>query len=860
MAFCKELALFALEERLKSIMQTDPDRWQRLKDMFNDVNELPLEDRSAYLSTLKVSDQTLFQELSNLLDAEHDSEHFLQNPLFVDSDRTFIGERVGHYKIVREIGRGGMGVVFEAVREDGEFEQKAAIKLTNRNLLSDELIRRFRSERQILARLEHKNIVRLFDGGITSNYVPYFVMEFVEGVPVTRFCFDNGLTVRERLDLFLQVCDAVAYAHQQLIVHRDLKPSNIIVTADRHVKLLDFGIAKTLDPDAQTLTVNTPLTPEYASPEQIRGDAITTASDVFSLGVILYELLTEFPPCDIYGVDRLNLPNAVCEVEPVRPSSVVARPRPNGGEKLTNEIAGQRTGIADQMTRSLQGDLDNIVLKALQKDRQMRYSSVEQFAEDIKAHLNGLPVNAHPQSFGYLASKFVRRNRVSVTVGISSILLIVSVASFAVWQAVVASKQKQIAEHHFDQVRTIANSLILDYHDEIAKLEGSTQLREKLVLDALSYLDGISSDETDNPELLKEIAVAYRKIGNVQGMPYAANLGKTNESIRNCEKGIVLLEKAIRIAPADVTLKDELVKSYSEIAQILERKNIDPYQFYKKAVDLNEVAMSQELDNAERKVLGLRLKVLLTGATSYGDDNGPRIEDYSNIIDEAESLLIQQPGNIGLVGISASCAERIANIYRWQGLHNREKGLSEAAQTDFVNSTAFARKALQYMTRRQEIDPNDNNNKRRLFVANLNLSNVLVYGRQLNEAEKYQQVAAAYIAKLKEKDTDNKETSLDELAILKNKLEIAVFRGQPSVALQVAVTGAELAETCQKEIPENVEALNWVGYFSSQRVALLKTLGKEKEVETQVEILEKIKRKFREQFKTEPDFSGLALG
>lgn len=305
--------------------KSDDNRWQKLKDIFNEAVELTPEMRLSYLSALRLNENTLYQELAELIEVDAEAEDFLDKPVALEAaaPAPLVGEIVGHYRIVREIERGGMGVVFEAARTDGAFEQRVAVKLVNRHFFTDELIRRFVKERQILARLEHPNIVRLLDGGVSEDRTPYYVMEFVEGVPVDIYCRENNLDTNAKLEIFTQICQAVAYAHRQLVVHRDLKPSNILITKTGEVKLLDFGIAKILDAnaeDAQTQTQNAPLTPAYASPEQIKGETITTASDIYSLGVILYELLTEKSPREIYAVSQMEIPRAICEVEPVAPS------------------------------------------------------------------------------------------------------------------------------------------------------------------------------------------------------------------------------------------------------------------------------------------------------------------------------------------------------------------------------------------------------------------------------------------------------------------------------------------------------------------------------------------------------------
>jgi eukaryotic-like serine/threonine-protein kinase len=866
MAFCPELALQTFERLARNAMKEPTNRWQKLKDIFNDVGELESEARRSYLSKLRLNERTLFEELSELLEAEKDSAEFLQKPLVFDSEHSFIGETVGHYKIVREVGRGGMGAVFEAVREDGEFDQKTAVKLTNRSLFSDELIRRFRIERQILAKLEHANIVRLLDGGITAHLVPYFVMEFVEGVPLTEFCRQNDLGINERLALFLQVCEAVSYAHRQLVVHRDLKPSNILVTADGQVKLLDFGIAKLLDSDEPAQTAGAPLTPEYAAPEQIKGESITTATDTYGLGVILYELLTERAPFEIYGVERADLLRGVCENEPLRPSSVIDRSLQRG-KTVTAENAALRTTASRrerrtnpkseiQNPKSLKGDLDNIILKSLRKEKEQRYASVEHLADDIRAYLHGLPVKAHPQSFAYRVRKLLKRNRLVFSIGSASLLLVLAAGGVAFWQALAVQKQKQIAEHNFNQVRKIANSLVLDYHDEIAKLEGSTGLREKIVTDALEYLDAVSSEETDNAELLKEMAIAYRKIGTVQGMPYAANLGKTDEAVKNHEKGIALLEKALSLEPENLALKDELVSSYSQIGQVLGRTGKNQYETYRKAVEILDESIRWNEADFEKKIYRLRLKMLMAASSDAGELE--QIEDYKEIIGEAETLFSQRENDINLVATLAISSERIGQRYRSYGQQLQvAEGFSDNVKNIFEQAAEYSQKSLQYMVLRKTLDPNDSNNKRRVFVANLNLSSSFINLKKTDEAEKYWRIADDLLTEISKNDPENKETALDKLSVLKNRLEISIFRGKHDLAFETAGKAIEIAEIFDRLDPSNYELLTWLGYFYNQQLQILKI--QEKNTQTHEKILENIKKKYVERFKTEPSFTGFGL-
>ncbi|MDH3222328.1 MAG: serine/threonine-protein kinase, partial [Gemmatimonadota bacterium] len=399
-----------------------PDRWAEIDALFQEALDLGPGEWDAYLARRCPGDVELQEAVKGLLAADRGAGSFLEASAEALAPEDFrealegsgaepspgwIGKTVGSFHIVRQLGRGGMAGVYLARRTDGEFDQRVAIKFIRRGLDTEDFIRRFLAERQILSSLDHPNIARLIDGGRTEGGLPYLALEFVDGLPITEYCRRGPCTIEQRLDLFLQVAQAVQYAHANLVVHRDIKPSNILVTAEGRVKLLDFGIAKLLDPDAGptaeplTRTGLRPLTPEYASPEQIRGEAITTASDVYQLGGLLYRLLTgERPHRDSAGA---SLEAAITTTRPKPPSEVVRHlgPGTSGGE-------GGRS--AARLQRRLRGDLDTIVLKALRKDPARRYGTAQQMAEDVQRHLKGLPIAARRESRVYRAGKFLRRN------------------------------------------------------------------------------------------------------------------------------------------------------------------------------------------------------------------------------------------------------------------------------------------------------------------------------------------------------------------------------------------------------------------------------------------------------------------
>ncbi|HJQ32310.1 MAG TPA: serine/threonine-protein kinase, partial [Pyrinomonadaceae bacterium] len=394
-----------------------PERWKQIESVFDEAVELPPGRREAYLAEACGGDAELRREVELLLSSHEEAGEFIEEPAVanvlsggvkfdVEEEAPFVGRRVGSYRIVRELGRGGMGAVYLAVRADDEFQKRVAIKLVKRGMDTDFIVRRFRQERQILASLEHQNIARLLDGGTTEDGLPYFVMEYIEGLPINQFSDAHKLSTPERLRLFLKVCAAVAYAHHNLVIHRDLKPSNVMVMADGTPKLLDFGIAKLLNPEmgARTLDPTTlamrMMTPEYASPEQVRGETVTMVSDVYSLGVLLYDLLTGHRPYTFRSRDPEEVARIICEQEPERPSVAVnlIEVIPAWGrdpvEITPDSVSRVRDGSLEKLRRQLSGSIDNIVLKALRKEPQRRYQSVEEFARDIEHYLSGRPVSA----------------------------------------------------------------------------------------------------------------------------------------------------------------------------------------------------------------------------------------------------------------------------------------------------------------------------------------------------------------------------------------------------------------------------------------------------------------------------------
>lgn len=465
-----------------------PERWKKINDVFAACVEHGAEDRAAALSRLCGSDLALREEVETLLAYDRRSPGFLRGDLHVGSllpgtedERAGIapGYQIGAYRLVRRLAAGGMGTVWLAERADDQFKSRAAVKLVKRGMDTDDILHRFRQERQVLANLRHPNICRLLDGGATADGRPFLIMEYVEGMPIDAYCDAKRLTIRERLALFRRACEAVQFAHQNLVIHRDLKPGNILVSPDGTPILLDFGIAKVIQPvdaaNAANLTAPQQrlMTPQYASPEQVKSEPITTTSDVYSLGVILYELLTGRHPYRQFHESLGELERAIREIHPMRPSAAVARDATStecdssaAHPAKSTEFASRRATTPEKLVRSLLGDLDTIVMKALHREPAKRYASAEQFSADIDRYLSGRPVLARPDSRLYRASRFVRRNAALVAAACLLFAVLLLGIAGTTWQArrarqaqAEALAQRDAATLETDKLRAVTQFL-----------------------------------------------------------------------------------------------------------------------------------------------------------------------------------------------------------------------------------------------------------------------------------------------------------------------------------------------------------------------------------------------------------------
>jgi len=501
-----------------------PGQWQEISPYLEHALSLPEEERGAWLQSFRAEKPELAEVLQQLLE-EHRAlaeEHFLEHmPIQIASSLSVLAKKIGAYTLISQIGIGGMGSVWLAERNDGRFERQVAVKFLQLAMTSGVSTERFKREGKILGQLTHPHIAELMDAGVTQGGEPYLVLEYVDGQRIDQYCDQRKLDVDSRIGLFLDVASAVAHAHANLIVHRDIKPSNVLVRNDGQVKLLDFGIAKLLgedtNPAATLLTIEGrgAMTPQFAAPEQVTGEKITTATDVYALGVLLYLLLTGQHPAGQRLHSTVELVRAIVECEPPQPSNAISSAE-------AEELAKKRGATPEKLQRQLRGDLDTIVGKALRKNPADRYPSVTALADDLQRFLRHEPITARPDTVGYRAAKFVRRNRTVVTLTATAIALVIGSLSAGLY---VANRERRIAERRFAEVRQLSNKFIaLD--NDIRGLPGSTQVRMRIVTDSLQYLSSLSRGAPIDQDLALEIAYAYVRVAHAQGDPTSPNLGQ----------------------------------------------------------------------------------------------------------------------------------------------------------------------------------------------------------------------------------------------------------------------------------------------------------------------------------------------
>jgi serine/threonine protein kinase len=729
------------------------EKWEQMKELFASALAQEPGERSAFLRHA-CGDEALRAELEALLSSYESDKSSSEDELPSASREEVPGQKIGPYQVIRQIGVGGMGAVYLAVRADDTFNKRVAIKLVRAGVDTQAVLRRFRQERQILAPLDHPNITKLLDGGTTEQGLPYFVMDYVEGTRIDEYCDNHRLSVNERIRLFRDVCSAVQYIHQNLVVHRDLKPSNILVTAEGVAKLLDFGIAKLLKPEFFTSSLDAtlaefrPMTPGYASPEQVRGEPVTTASDVYSLGVILYELLTSCRPYNLKSGAPDEIRRAVCEQEPKKPSTVfttVGEDRIGAKKNSTTPetVATMRGTVPKKLKRQLSGDLDTIVLKALRKEPQRRYVSAEQLSEDLRRHVEGLPVTAHRDTWSYRSGKFISRHKAGVTAATLVAVSLVAGVLATTWQARVAQSERAKAQRQFNDVRRLTTSFLFEFHSAIQNLPGSTPARRLVVERALEYLNKLTQEAQGDPGLQRELAEAYLKVGDVQGNPYAPNLGDTQGAAQSYDKALAISKGLTRADAKDDEARRYLGRSYKSLgevlpllgrpseavadlrqsAEILERlaatrtddkelraELASCYQFlgdvqghsglqnlgdpagalesYRKALALNQTLLTSDANNKNARRGVAVLQIRIGDLQLAGDDVKGAMNNYRSALDTLEGLSASDPTNAADRHLVGHCYQKVGGVQ--EELGDNKEALKNYNKAAAINEALMA--------------------------------------------------------------------------------------------------------------------------------------------------------------------------
>ncbi|MEO0557098.1 MAG: protein kinase [Bacteroidota bacterium] len=787
----------------------DATRWTLVRSIFEQAADRPRDEREALLAEACADDVALRREVDSLLSAHDDETPFLDDALATAAWRLLdepeaeqVGLRIGPYKLLREVGRGGMGLVYLAERDDGQFEQRVAVKLVRQGHLRHDLVRRFHHERRVLATLQHEGIARLLDGGVTNplpgapDGLPYLVMEYVEGEPITTYCDRHDLGIRERLELFREVCAAVRYAHQNLVVHRDLKPSNILVedqgggathhparrnreaqdrpeaspTRRPRVKLLDFGIAKLLDaPDADpVLTARTglrALTPTYAAPEQIRHQPVTPAADVYALGVLLFELLASTRPYDVTDLSPSEVERVVCETEPPRVSDSAPPKR----------------------QRTLRGDLDTIVAKALRKEPERRYALAADLDEDIRRYLAQLPIRARPDTATYRASRFVRRHAVGVG---ATVLLVLTLLG----GLLATARQARIADERTREVRQLAGTLLFEVHDAIRDLPGATRARETLISNALAYLDGLWQDRPNDPDLQHELADAYAQIAQIQGHPYTTNLGDLDGAERSYRRALDLRLALWAEDSTDDDLRHDLAVTYRDLSAVIGwAGSEEALPMQRRAMALLAPLLARDAPDVRHDAARLRSEY--GWSTIFDSRYEQGLADVEAAIAVLERLAAQRPDDLQL------------HIDLWRAYSYRADGLSFSGRHEQVLELMETR-GLPLLDRLLRRYPNHSRLLYGLHIGHNYVGSSLQGTGRPREALDSREASLRYAEAMLAVDTTDQKSQEAVGRSLNGLAQSYAAEGEVDEAARLYRRAIALAQARYDEDPTNIEAGN----------------------------------------------------
>lgn len=754
------------------------EQWQRVKDVLGAVDCLSAAEREQALDDLCRGDAELRREVESLL-VQEDKIGFLNEaadlvPCFGTEPR-----QAGPYRIERLLGAGGMGAVYLATRSDEVFQKRVAIKLIQR-VNGTRLETRFRTERQILATLEHPAIARLLDGGTLEDGRPYLVMEYIDGIRVDEFADKQRLSVTDTLQLFLKICAGVKYAHQNFIVHRDLKPGNILVTADGEPHLLDFGIARLLAGGAdetmeQTRPFERLLTPASSSPEQLAGGPITTASDVYSLGLLLYRLLTGASPYAGAANFRTNPNTVILQYDP--------------------PLASKAPGVASQRAKALRGDLDMILAKTLEKQVARRYQTVEELSAELKRYLDGRPVKARANSQLYTARRFVRRNRLPVTAAALLALAVAGGIAGTLLYARRAEREKEVAVRRLDTLRRISESLLFEFNDSIKDLPGSTPARALVVRRALEYLDEVAAEDSSDPAVQRDLAAAYIRIGNLLSAERGPHIGGKDalaSSIKGYERALAIRQALVESHPNDHALRHDLLESLWMVAFARrEQGHLD------QAIALLKQRLGVLQGAPQKDSFDFRYSVAATD-TALSEmyrtlgDHGQAVAFAQRALDERQALLKDYPGN--------------ARAQRAVGLSYDILGYALASEQRYAESAQTFERSLAQFTSLAQSSRTGADTQRNIAVAEMDMCEMLVRSESARQAIPHCRRALDIARQMRAADPQNVQTR-EDLASALATLGFAARRlNQPTAALSWQRKAAAQYESALAQDPDATEA------------------------------------------------------
>lgn len=707
------------------------ENWRRAEELFLAAADLPEDERALFLDRECAADPALRLDVESLLAYDRCSDTSIAETLEQAAGTLLgwgqeTGKRFGAYRVTEQLGAGGMGTVYLAQRDDDEYQKRVAIKLANTSVGPGYLRERLRQERQILAGLDHPYIARLLDGGTTDDGAPYFVLEYVEGIPIHTWCESHHASIEQRCELFRKVCEAVSYAHRNLVIHRDLKPSHVLVDQDGTPKLLDFGIAKLLSPDGEpaassTRTLHWALTPEYASPEQVRGEPVTTATDIYSLGAVLYQLLSGESPHHLQTHTPSEVEQVICHDDIPKPSAVVRN---------------------RAWRRRLSGDLDNIVLMAMRKEPARRYGSVDQLSEDLRRDLAGLPVAAREDTLRYRAGKFLKRHRAWTAAGLFMAISLFTGTAVAIRyaqrahesrllaeqqreraelarrqadlershaekasvlaqvEAREATAQRAVAEERLVDLLELANRSVFDVQGAIERLPGATEARQQIAKTTLEFLDGLAHKAAHDQRLMRVLSGAYMRLGDVQGLPLSASLGNTAEALESYHKAYALLKKL----PPDPELRVRMADIHYRIGQVLitTSRTAEGITWYERGLNIAQELQREQPGNAEAVRVCAVLEWALAEQYKYLDERKATVFTNAQLASYRKLLSLRPDDDEAAHGLSSAYTQ-VASA------SSRAGRLEEAI--------AYAKKSVEIREQLCKRHPHDTDLKRDLMLA-----------------------------------------------------------------------------------------------------------------------------------------------